>query len=121
MWGVSVGGHLFTGVIYKNKCDAERRAMAWAAEDSDGKRKFLQTLATAKPKAVSVVVVDESLLSDDTFDAGVSYVYEDMEPYDSELIWVYDKLGRRNPYFRSRFKVVFEEGDEDESARESEG
>jgi hypothetical protein len=59
-----------------------------------------------KPKDAVVVVKDARKLPQ--FDAGVTYVMEELEPRDKDFIRVYDKTGREDIYLRSRFKVCFE-------------
>lgn len=64
--------------------------------------------ANTRMADVAVVVVDKSLLEDGRFEAGISYVMEELKPKDKDMIWVYDKFGEKRQYFRNRFTVVFE-------------
>jgi len=69
---------------------------------------FEGVLKTTVPKDVVVKVVDKDLLADGRFEDGVSYVMEELNPKDNDMISVYDKFGEKRDYFRNRFVVAFE-------------
>jgi hypothetical protein len=61
-----------------------------------------------EPKPVVAWTKDAALLASGRFDEGVSYVTEHCED-DASMIWVYDKFGVKDLYFRDRFRIGFDE------------
>ena len=62
------------------------------------------------PKPVVAFVKDETLFETGRFERGVSYATEhSLDAENQNMIWVYDKYGKKDLYFRERFELGFDE------------
>ena len=103
------------GMDYRNRRDAEMMIHNTMKSDEMKWRPLKEKEPAPKEKVPPprsrdcvVTVKDGTLVEDGRFEAGVTYVMEEMEPFDQDMVVVYDKFGEKGTYFRDRFEFVFE-------------